>query len=309
MVTEENRNESENSFAHSDGVCRVKYKQPKQTFLTLFLLASLSFSFLAFLTPKVEAQVTTLASTELINFYSMSDAESSPAGSSVQKTIIWALDTDIIVDIVDFGEWCVENYFNTVNVMGTGISDVNIEYLHSLGLEVFKNTFPIPSCFPNYTYSTTYDLATQMLSIVANFAQYDGIVMDDSHNAWRYAHNMSMFEDDYVYYQWLIDNATAILTPIFGADDVNLIMYIGGDECNFTKMPLVNCTGLTFSYYYPPDPLFQYYGAEADIDGDWLAGMGHKIGVAETALGFFLAWFIAMMFGWWIGRSMGGKQA
>jgi hypothetical protein len=74
-------------------------------------------------------------------------------------------------------------------------------------------------------------------------------------------------------------------------------------------MPLVNCTGLTFSYYYPPDPLFQYYGAEADIDGDWLAGMGHKIGVAETALGFFLAWFIAMMFGWWIGRSMGGKQA
>jgi len=42
---------------------------------------------------------------------------------------------------------------------------------------------------------------------------------------------------------------------------------------------------------------------------DWLAGMGHKIGVAETALGFFLAWFIAMMFGWWISRTIGGKQA
>ena len=42
---------------------------------------------------------------------------------------------------------------------------------------------------------------------------------------------------------------------------------------------------------------------------DWLAGTGHTVGVAETALGFFLAWFIAMMFGWWVSRSIGGQKA
>lgn len=40
---------------------------------------------------------------------------------------------------------------------------------------------------------------------------------------------------------------------------------------------------------------------------DWLTSMGHKIGVAETAMGFFLVWFFSVIFAWWISRNVGAK--
>lgn len=42
---------------------------------------------------------------------------------------------------------------------------------------------------------------------------------------------------------------------------------------------------------------------------DWLKGIGHTVGVAETAMGFFCAWAVFMVFGWWVGRNMGVKKA
>lgn len=53
----------------------MKCKQPKQVVLTIFLLASLSLSFLAFLVPKAQAQVTTLATTELIDAYGITTSQ------------------------------------------------------------------------------------------------------------------------------------------------------------------------------------------------------------------------------------------
>jgi hypothetical protein len=197
-----------------------------------------------------------------------------PPLSGHYRTIIWVLADDIntTAKLETFCEWAKTNYFNAVNILNE-ISAENRTYLQNQGFFVYKNCFPMPSCLPNYYYLTEYNLTETMQNFVTAYSGYDGIILDDSHNAWRYAHNITMFENDYVYYQWLIDNATNILVPHFGSDNVSLIMYIGGDDCNFTKMPQINCTGLTFSYYYPSDPVFRYYGPASTCGEDWYYGI------------------------------------
>lgn len=171
-----------------------------------------------------------------------------------RNTILWfypSIDTWITIE--DFCSWCL-NHSITVVAVFPDITTENRTYLQNYGIDVYRifitaGEWNPPPVDNNYT--------KHMQEILYWADGYDGIVLDDTHNLWNYAHQSGV--DDLVNYQAFLDYVDLFLVPEFGADNTIVEMCIFGDHQDITKCKQLNVS-CTFSYYYPPSDTISYSG-------------------------------------------------
>jgi len=131
--------------------------------------------------------------------------------------------------------------------------DSNVTYIQNNDLKAFAIYVTAGASYNRSDYNFTEPLT----NIKNETSNYDGVILDDTQNLWLYAHQQGI--NDLNNYQAFMDNVTDILIPEFGSDNLIVEMAIYSNHVNYTKMTQVNASLITFSYYYPPDPIIRYF--------------------------------------------------